>query len=122
MTRPEKVSKMKGARNASTGIRIRNTKCKRPKFHLTSKQVFLTIVMLFLFMGSGIGYVWSNFEKTQIGYTLSDLKREEMRLEANNSKLRLELAFLKSPQNLEPRAVKQLGLRPPSAEQIITLP
>lgn len=122
MTRPEKVSKMKGARNASTGIRIRNTKRRRAKFHLTRKQIFLTIVMLFLFMGSGIGYVWSNFEKTQIGYTLSDLKREEMRLEANNSKLRLELAFLKSPQNLEPRAVKKLGLRQPSAEQIITLP
>ena len=113
---------MKGARNASTGIRIRNTKCKEQKFNLTRKQVFLTIIMLFLFMGSSIGYVWSNFEKTQMGYTLSDLKREEMRLEANNSKLRLELAFLKSPQNLEPRAIKTLGLRPPSAGQIITLP
>ena len=122
MTRPENISRMKGARNASTGVRIRNTKCRGPKFHLTRKQVFLTIMMLFLFMGSSIGYVWSNFEKTQIGYTISDLKREAMRLEADNSKLRLELAFLKSPQNLEPRAVKQLGLRQPSAKQIITLP
>ena len=122
MTRPENISKMKGARNACTGVRIRNTKCRVQRLHLTRKQIFLTILMLFLFMGSSIGYVWSNFEKTQIGYTLSDLKREEMRLEANNGKLRLELAFLKSPQNLEPRAVRKLGLRPPSAEQIITLP
>ena len=34
--------------------------------------------MLFFFMGSGISYVWSNFEKTQIGYDLSQLKKEEM--------------------------------------------
>ena len=113
---------MKGARNADTGIRIRNTIRKGTKFHFTRKQIFLTTVMLFLFMGSGIGYVWSNFEKTQIGYTLSDLTRDEMRLEANNSKLRLELAFLKSPQNLEPRAMKKLGLMQPSAGQIVTLP
>ncbi len=122
MTGAEKILKMKKARNACTGVRIKNTKCRGTKFHLTRKQIGLTILMLFFFMGSSIGYVWSNFEKTQIGYTLSDLKREEMRLEAENSKLRLELAFLKSPQNLEPRAVKKLGLRQPTADQIITLP
>lgn len=89
---------------------------------MTTRQIFLTIFMLFFFMGSGIGYVWSNFEKTQIGYDLSQLKKEEIRLTEINRKLRLELAVLKSPQNLEAIAVQELGLRQPSYEQIVILP
>ncbi|MDY6972543.1 MAG: cell division protein FtsL [Thermodesulfobacteriota bacterium] len=122
MTRPEKVSKMVNARNSGTGIRIRNSKIKRSGFYMTTRQIFLTIFMLFFFMGSGIGYVWSNFEKTQIGYDLSQLKKEEIRLTEINRKLRLELAVLKSPQNLEAIAVQELGLRQPSYEQIVILP
>jgi cell division protein FtsL len=77
--------------------------------------------MLFLFMGSSIGYVWSTFESTQIGYDLSQLQKEEMRLRETNRKLKLELAVLKSPQNLEVIATKKLGLGQPSPEQIIVL-
>jgi cell division protein FtsL len=122
MTRPEKLSKMMVSRNAKTGVRVRNSRLKNRRSHVTGRQVFLIILMLFFFMGSGISYVWSNFEKTQIGYDLSQLKREEMRLREINRKLRLELALLKSPQNLEPKAVKYLGLRQPTPEQIVTLP
>ena len=73
-------------------------------------------------MGSSISYVWSNFENTRIGYDLSQLKKEEMRLTEINRKLKLELATLKSPQNIERIAVKKLGLRQPSPGQIIVLP
>ena len=77
--------------------------------------------MLFLFMGSSIGYVWSTFESTQIGYDLSQLQKEEMRLRETNQKLKLELAVLKSPQNLEVMATQKLGLGQPSPKQIIVL-
>ncbi|MBT3259140.1 MAG: hypothetical protein HN366_22180, partial [Deltaproteobacteria bacterium] len=66
--------------------------------------------------------VWSNFERTQIGYDHSQLKKEEMRLEEINQKLKLELATLKSPQNLERLAIQKLGLGSPKPEQIILLP
>jgi cell division protein FtsL len=89
---------------------------------MSPKQIFLVVSMLVLFMGSSIGYVWSNFERTQLGYDLSQLKREEMKQREINRKLRLELAILKSPRNLEALAIKQLGLRQPSADQIIILP
>lgn len=90
--------------------------------YMSRKQIFLAILMLFLIMGSSIGYVWSNFEKTQIGYDLSQLKQEEMRLREINRKLCLELAVLKSPQNLGRLATQKLGLGQPSAEQIVVLP
>jgi cell division protein FtsL len=73
-------------------------------------------------MGSGIGYVWSNFEGTQIGYDLSRLKHEEFRLKDLNKKLRLELATLKSPQYLEEAAREPLGSRPLPRQQIVVLP
>jgi len=122
MTRPEKLSRMMVSRNSKTGIRVTNSRFKKRRSHFTRRQVFLIILMLFFFMGSGISYVWSNFEKTQIGYDLSQLKKEEMRLQEINRKLRLELALLKSPQNLESKAVKDLGLRQPTPEQIVMLP
>jgi cell division protein FtsL len=77
--------------------------------------------MLFVFMGSGMGYVWSNFEGTQIGYDLSRLQQEELRLKELNQKLRLELATLNSPQYLE-SAARKLGLREAQPQQIVILP
>jgi len=87
---------------------------------MTRKQVLFGTLMLFLLMGSGITHVWSNFEMTQKGYDISHLKNEEMKLMEINRKLRLELAILKSPQNLETQA-KKLGLKQPSPDQIIIL-
>ena len=122
MTRPDKVSRMMVSRNAKTGIRIRNSRFKKHRSRFTKRQALVIILMLLFFMGTGISYVWSNFEKTQIGYDLSQLKKEEMRLKEINQKLRLELALLKSPQNLESKAFKDLGLRQPTPEQIVMLP
>lgn len=121
MKRPEGVARMVNSRNARTGIRVNNSRI-RSQHRITGRQVLLIVVMLFLFMGSGIGYVWSNFEKTQIGYDLSRLKQEELRLKEINLKLRLELALLKSPENLESQAVNKLGLGQPTPEQIVILP
>jgi cell division protein FtsL len=122
MTRPDSLSKMMNSRNAASGVRMANAKSKTSKYHITRRQVIITLMMLICFMGTGIGYVWSNFERTQIGYNVSQLKKEEMRLQEINQKLKLELATLKSPQNLERLAVQQLGLSPPKPEQIVLLP
>jgi cell division protein FtsL len=89
---------------------------------MSPKQILLVIFLLTIFMGSSIGYVWSNFERTQLGYDLSQLKKEEMKLRETNRKLRLELAILKSPGKLEALAIGRLGLKQPSADQIIILP
>ena len=121
MTRPEKVKRMIGSRNARTGVRANRARSKKRGFRLTGKQIPLIIGMLFLFMGSSIGYVWSNFERTQLGYDLSQLKKEEMYQKEINRKLRVELAILKSPDRLESLAVQKLGLGQPRPEQIVPL-
>jgi hypothetical protein len=101
-------------------VRIKNAKIKKPLFHVTPKQILLTTILLLVFMGSGIGYVWSNFEGTQIGYDLSRLQQDVLKLEELNLKLRLELATLKSPEYLE-EATHDAGLRETGAEQIVIL-
>ena len=120
MARAIKTSEVSGRRNARTGIRVRNERLRKGRFQFTHRQIFLIGILLFVFMGSGIGYVWSNFEGTQLGYDLSRLKQEELKLQELNQKLRLELATYKSPQYLE-EATQRLGLRAPLPEQIIVL-
>jgi cell division protein FtsL len=122
MTRPEKVERLVKSRNARTGVRVNRLKAKASKSGVSAKQILVAVFLLILLMGSGIGYVWSNFEGTQIGYDLTELKKEELRLLEINRKLRVELAYLKSLENIEKIAVEQLGLRHPSPEQIIILP
>lgn len=113
---------MKGSRNSRTSMRVKNSRVKQRRLTITRKRIFLIVLTLFLLTGTGIGYVWSNFKTTEIGYDLSQLKEQEMKLREVNRKLRLELATLKSPQNLERVAVSKLGLRPPTPDQIVILP
>ncbi len=87
---------------------------------MTRKQILLITFMMILLMGSSISHVWSNFEMTQRGYDISQLKNEERKLMDISRKLKLDLAILKSPPNLESHA-RKLGLRQPTPEQIIVL-
>ncbi len=120
MVRPSKPSEMNSKRNSRTGIKIKNSRIKKSSFYLTGRQIILIALMIVLFMGSGISYVWSNYEGTQIGFDLSRLQQDELELKELNRKLKVELATLKSPQNLEV-AARALGLKDVSPEQIIIL-
>jgi cell division protein FtsL len=121
MVRPIRPSEVQKKRNVHTGIRINNSKVRRSHFYFSTRQIVLITVMCILFMGSGISYVWSNFEGTQIGFDLSQLQQDELRLKELNRKLKVELATLKSPQNLE-AAARVLGLKDALPEQIVVLP
>ncbi len=111
---------LKWLQNHGTGVRIHNARKKERELRLTSRQIVLITVLFLLFMGSGIGYVWSNFEGTQIGYDLSRLQKREMELMELHRKLKLELAFLTSPQYLE-EAARKAGLRPAEPDQVILI-
>jgi cell division protein FtsL len=80
------------------------------------------VIMLFLFLLAGIAHVWVNFKRTQAGYALIQSKREMLEIEEYNRKLKLEIAYLKSPEHLEKKAIKEFGLKQPKVEQIVFLP
>ena len=79
-------------------------------------------IIFFLFLFAGISHVWVNFKRTQTGYTLSQLKKEILQIEEYSRKLKLEIAFLKSPEHLESKAINEFGLRHPLPEEIVFLP
>ena len=79
-------------------------------------------IILFLLLLAGISHVWVSFERTHIGYSLSQLKKEILQIEEYNRKLKLEIASLKSPERLENKAVKEFDLRYPLPKQIVFLP
>jgi regulator of replication initiation timing len=54
-----------------------------------------------------------------LGYEISRVSQEEQDLIEENKKLRLELAFLKSPDRLEKKALQELGFVNPQNGQII---
>ena len=107
-------------RNHETGVRVYNARKRDRKLRLTPRQFVLISILFLIFMGSGIGYVWSNFEGTQIGFDLSRLQKREMELLELQRKLKLELAFLKSPQYLEEAAGKA-SLQPSEPDQVILI-
>lgn len=78
--------------------------------------------VLFLLLSAGIFHVWVSVKRTQTGYSLSRLKKDIIQMEQYNRKLKLEIAFLKSPEHLEDKAIRELGLRHPLPEQIVFLP
>ena len=122
MTRSNGGSRMARSSNSRSSITTKNRRKKKTKSRITGRQLFMVVFMLLLFMGSGLGYVWSSYEQTQIGYDLSELKKREMKLMEMNRKLRVEIAMKKSTFNLEKIAVEKFGLKQPGIDQVIVLP
>ena len=86
------------------------------------RLLYLFLTIFFLYLTAGVFHVWINSEKTQTGYALSGLKKEIVEIEENNRRLKLELAFLKSPEYLEGLAASEFGLRYPLSKQVVFLP
>ncbi len=122
MTRSTRTAPRIITPNKMTGVRVKNTRSRRWDLRLTKRQVLFICTLLVFLMFSGIGYVWSNLERTRVSYDLSELKRQELKLREINKKLRLELATLRSSQHLESVALTKLGLRQPTPAQIVVLP
>jgi len=75
--------------------------------------VLLLLVSLF--------FVWSRVQVTSLDYEISKQESTLRDLSQETSNLRLEAASLRSPERIERVARKELNLRLPSAEQVITV-
>lgn len=74
-----------------------------------------------LFAAVGILHVASRVLVVDAGYQLSRLEQEGQKLALANSKLKVELALLKSPARLEKVAREQLGMGPVPAGAMVAL-
>lgn len=74
-----------------------------------------------LFAAVGIIHVTSRVMVVDAGYRLSRLEQESRALTLANDKIRIELAYLRSPARLEKLAREQLHMALPSPASVITL-
>lgn len=66
-------------------------------------------------------FVWSRVQVTSLEYEISQLESHLRGLRQETSNLRLEAASLSSPERIERVARKELHLRLPTADQVITV-
>lgn len=89
---------------------------------LPPRWVALWVGLFALFIGELLGYAWVRMQCVQAGYEISQLVREQQRLNELQANLKIELARLKAPQRIARIAGEQLGMGMPSARQIVVLP
>ena len=88
---------------------------------LKLRLIILFAVLMLVFIGSSLFYVWSRIQVIQLGYEISNTLKEERVLTETNKKLRLEIATLKSYTRIEKLAVEELRMAKPKPEQVIVI-
>ena len=66
-----------------------------------------------------LGYTWVHLELLGSGYRVEGLEQRLHEFERRQRHLRLEEAYLSSPQRVETRATKELGMKPPELAQLV---
>ena len=75
--------------------------------------------LLALLMLLAMVKVWIGLQVVATGYELSDLRKEQLRLEEFRQQLELELATRRSRGALEEQAHRRLGLGTPARGQVV---
>lgn len=88
-------------------------KTARPSLLLPGLS-FLLIISIFF-------YVWTRVQVVQYGYEISSALREKEAAVTAYNERTLELATLRSAQQVETRARKTLGMHPPSKDQLVII-
>ena len=92
----------------------------RPK-RMKLRRLFLFALVMLLFVGGSLFYVWSRIQVIRLGYEISSALKEEKALTEVNKRLRLEIATLKSYARIEKFAVEELKMSKPKPEQVIVI-
>jgi cell division protein FtsL len=65
------------------------------------------------------GFTWIHLQVLDAGYRIDRLEHTLHDLERQESRLRLEAAYLSNPERIERRAREELGMRPPTVDQLV---
>jgi len=96
---------------------LANKRYRKSIFNFT----IIAIISILMLVSVTLFYVWTRIQVVSLGYEISQKVKERERIEEINRKLKLEVATLKSPRRIERIAIKKLGLRYPTIDQVIIL-
>jgi cell division protein FtsL len=87
----------------------------------TSHPSLLLPGLFILIIVSILCYVWTRIQAVQYGYEISSaLRAKEAAVIAHNERT-IEIATLRSAQQLEKRAREELGMSPPRKDQLVII-
>ena len=90
-------------------------------FALRRPNLLPVLGFIALLLMVSLFFVWSRVQVTSLEYEMSQLESTLRNLRQETSNLRLEAASLRSPERIERVARRDLHLRLPSADQVITV-
>jgi cell division protein FtsL len=105
------------SRRAGGGARATGVLARTMRSLQVRRFAVLFAVLLLLAMGK----VWVGLQVTELGYQLSDLRKEQLRLEEYRQQLEVELATQQSRAALEERARRTLGMAAPKRGQVVDI-
>jgi cell division protein FtsL len=98
---------------------VRNTYLVRERDRRLARELALVLLVVVLLGGGMLGYTWIHLEALHTGYRIDLLERQLSELSQIERQLQLETSYLASPQRIEERAVRELGMRQPALEQLV---
>ena len=87
----------------------------------TARPSLLLPGLLSLLVASIFCYVWTRVQVVQYGYEISSALRKKEAIITAHNELTLELATLRSAQQVEERAQTTLGMNPPRKDQLVII-
>jgi cell division protein FtsL len=90
-------------------------------FTLRRPNLVPVFAFISLLLMVSLFFVWSRVQVTSLEYEMSQLESSLRSLRQDATNLSLEAASLRSPERIERVARKELNLRLPSSEQVITV-
>jgi uncharacterized protein (DUF1786 family) len=98
---------------------VANTYLVRERDRRLARELAAVVLAVVLLGGGLLGYTWIHLEALRTGYRIDALERQLRDLSRVERQLRLEASYLASPQRIEQRSVRELGMRPPSLAQVV---
>jgi cell division protein FtsL len=90
-------------------------------FALHRPRLLPMLGFIVLLSALSLFFVWCRVQATSLDYEISSLEGAVRKANQETVELRLEVATLGTPQRLEQVALKDLGLRFPTSEQVHTV-
>lgn len=98
---------------------VANSYLVRERDRRRVRELALVLLVVLCLGGALLAYTWLHLEATRTGYNIDKLEKELAESTRKERQLRLEAAYLASPSLIERRAAAELGMQPPSIEQVI---
>jgi cell division protein FtsL len=98
---------------------VANTYLVRERDRRLARELALVLLVVVLLGGGLLAYTWIHLEALRTGYRIDLLERQLRELSQVERQLQLEASYLASPQRIEERAVRELGMQQPALEQVV---